>query len=44
MKASECKAKFLDVIDEVAAPHRRVIVMMLVNADAQLLACIDARV
>ena len=26
MKASECKAKFLGVIDEVAATHERVIV------------------
>ncbi len=26
MKASECKAKFLGVLDEVAASHQRVIV------------------
>lgn len=26
MKASECKAKFLGVLDEVAATHQRVIV------------------
>ena len=26
MKASECKAKFFGVLDEVAATHRRVIV------------------
>ena len=26
MKASECKAKFLGVLDEVAAKHERVIV------------------
>jgi prevent-host-death family protein len=41
MKASECKAKFLDVIDEVAATHQRVIVTKNGKPVAEIVPFID---
>lgn len=41
MKASECKAKFLGVLDEVAAKHERVIVTKNGKPIAEIVPFVD---
>lgn len=41
MKASECKAKFLGVLDEVAAKHERVIVTKNGKPVAEIIPFVD---
>jgi prevent-host-death family protein len=41
MKASECKAKFLGVLDEVAATHERVIVTKNGKPIAEIVPFVD---
>ena len=41
MKASECKAKFLGVLDEVAAKHERVIVTKNGKPVAEIVPFVD---
>ena len=43
MKASECKAKFLGVLDEVAAKHERVIVTKNGKPVAEIVPFVEKR-